>query len=532
MIQEKSRSAIQLIGRDDTLTAAFELAAKKHRDRPAFGADCWQPSYDELNATANRLAHALLRRDSALGDRVAIVMQDHSQVACAILAGLKAGKIIVTLNPAHPPIRLIQLLADAEPAFLVADSAHRELAAAIAPSGCSILTFDEEVSEGPTYNPSLPMAPETAFLVYTSGTTGHPKGVMETHAQRLHAVGIHTAAMGYTADDRITLFASLGTGQGTNMMFVALLNGSCLCPFSLSIRGTTKLAAWVLDQGITVYSSSASIFRHFMMALDQDVRFPLVRAVRLSSEAATSSDFALFQRHFPKQCKFVHMLSASETSHLSVFSCTASDEVPAGRIGVGAPSNGNELMLLNENGHPVEPGEVGEIVVRSRYLAAGYWHQPALTAERFSGDAGGMRQFRTRDLGRINSMGMLEYVGRLDSLVKICGNRVDLTEVETALRKLARVKDAAVDSTERNNHEHFLTGYVVVERDHSWSEASLRIALRRLVPDYMVPSAFVLLDSFPQTSSGKIDREQLRQLCPLGQQALTSAPRYRGRATH
>ena len=229
-----------------------------------------------------------------------------------------------------------------------------------------ILTFDEEVSEGPTYNPSLPMAPETAFLVYTSGTTGRPKGIMQTHAQRLHGVGIHTAAMGYTADDRIALFASLGTGQGSNMMFVALLNGSCLCPFPISVRGTTRLAAWVLDQEITVYSSSASIFRHFMKSLDQDVRFSLVRGVRLSSEAATSSDFALFQRHFPKQCKFVHMLSSSETAHLSVFSCTASDGVPAGRIGVGTPSNGNELMLLDENGHPVEPGEVGEIVVRPR----------------------------------------------------------------------------------------------------------------------------------------------------------------------
>ena len=508
-----------------SLPAAFERAAEKHRHRTALGAGSWQPTYQGLNTSANCFAHALLRHPGAQGDRVALLMQHDTPLIGAVLAVLKAGRIAVALNPMHPPARLRQVIEDAEPALMVTDSAHHDLAAAIAPPSCSIIQFEHEVAAGSIFNPSLAIgADETAFLVYTSGSTGRPKAVMQTHGLQLRAARIYTEAMEYTANDRIPLFGSLSAGHGVVAMWCALLNGGTLCPFPIAVNGSTGLRAWMIDQGITAYSSSASIFRQFMKSIDNDVKFPLVRAVRLSSESATSSDFALFQRHFAEPCKFVHTLSSSETANISVSRLSRNDEVPEGRLEIGTLSKGIELLLLDEGNQPVKPGEVGDIVVRGRYLAAGYWRRPALTAERFSGDICGIRQFRSGDLGRINSEGLLEYVGRADSRVKIRGNRVELAEVEDALQQLPAVERAVVISTERDNHEHWLTGYVVTAGSRCWSETGLRMALGDLLPHHMIPSAMVLLDSFPVTPSGKIDREQLRQLSPLLQQQSITKP--------
>src|SRR5262249_40151606 len=152
-----------------------------------------------------------------------------------------------------------------------------------------------------------------------------------------------------------------------------------------------------------------------------------------------------------------------------------------------------------------------QIVVSSRYMAAGYWRQPALTAERFTGVLDSLRQFRTGDMGRINPGGQLEFAGRTDARVKIRGNRIELSEVESALHRLPGVKQAVVDAIKRESKEPLLVGYIVTD-GHFWSHARLRTELRSLLPDYMVPSIFLLLENLPLTSSGKIDREKLREI--------------------
>src|SRR5262249_32631133 len=156
-------------------------------------------------------------------------------------------------------------------------------------------------------------------------------------------------------------------------------------------------------------------------------------------------------------------------------------------------SSGTQILILDETGRAVESGEIGEIVVKSRYIAAGYWRQPALTAERFSGTLGSVRRFRTGDMGLINAKGQLEFVGRQDARVKIRGNRVELSEVEGALQRLPGVKQAVVDATERENKEPALVGYIVLDDGYSWSPVRLRTELRSLVPNYMIPSKLLLL---------------------------------------
>ena len=176
---------------------------------------------------------------------------------------------------------------------------------------------------------------------------------MMTHRQFRRNVIIHTEAMDYCAADRIPLFGSLSGGQGITVMWCALLNGAALYPFPVIVKGVTGLASWMTRCGITVYASSASIYRNFMKTLDPDFRFFSVRAVRLSSEPATSDDFKLFQAHFPDGCWFVHTLSCSETCNIAWSRRAWGDKLPEGRLPIGAVSKGQEVLILDENDRPV-----------------------------------------------------------------------------------------------------------------------------------------------------------------------------------
>ncbi len=198
-------------------------------------------------------------------------MQHDTPAAAAVLAVVKSGRIVAALNPTHPPARLKQLMEDLEPALIVTDIAHRDLAAEIAGPVCTVVRFEDEIGQGPDHNPVLVTgADQTACIIYTSGSTGRPKGVMQTHRQIVRNVCDHTDAMGYTASDRIPLFGSVSSGQGNTLMWTALLNGTQLCPFPMIDVGVAGLGAWMIDQQITAYVSSAAVFR--ISWIDQRMR--------------------------------------------------------------------------------------------------------------------------------------------------------------------------------------------------------------------------------------------------------------------
>ena len=499
---------------DVSLVAAFERVAATFPSRVAIGSDVWEPTYRGLNEKANRLAHRLIACGVASGDRVAILMSHDAPMVAAVLGILKAGSIVVALDPSDPVFRLKMLVEDAEPSVIVTDVQNRNLAAELGHPGCKILNFESETATGPVQNPSIEIRPEqTAFLTYTSGTTGRPKGVMQTHRQVRRGAAAHTEAMRYTENDRIPLFAMVSTSQGSGGIWWILLNGATLCPFWLKTRGVTKLADWIIDRGLTVYVSSASIFRTLVKTIDDRRVFANVRAVRLASEAITADDFRAFRQHFPRTSIFVHTLSSSETSNIAWSRWTQDDNVPEGALPVGHFSRDTDVSLLDDDGQPVAPGEVGEIVVKSRYLANGYWRDPDLTAERFSAelDGNGTRQVRTGDLGRINADGLLEFCGRKDDRIKIRGNRIELLDIERALEGLPGIDRVAVVAIARDNHEPALVAFVVKRSDASWTVPRLRHAVRAKLPFHMVPSRIVFLESLPYNKGNKIDREELRQ---------------------
>jgi amino acid adenylation domain-containing protein len=497
---------------DESLVAKFERVASTFAARIALGSDVWEASYRELNETANRIAHRLIADGAAAGDRAAVLMAHDTPMVAAVLGALKAGQIVVALRPQDPVARLNMFVEDAEPGVIITDGQNRRLAIELAPSACNIVHFEPASTTGPVENPAI--APgQTAFLTYTSGTTGRPKGVMKTHRQLCRAAAAYSEAMQYTENDRAPLFALVSTGQGTTGLWCILLNGATLCPFPVNTKGVTGLADWILDRGLTVYFSSASIFRTLISTIDERLVFSKVRAVRLSSGAVTADDFRAFRKHFPPGSVLVHGLSSSETSNIAWSRWTQNDCIPQGVLPVGHFSRDINISLVGDDGQPVASGEIGEIVVTSRYVAAGYWRDPELTASRFSPelDNKGTRQVRTGDLARIDADGLLSFCGRKDDRIKIRGNRIELLDIERTLEKLPGIDRAAAIAVPRDKGEPMLVAFVAKKRNASWTPAHLRHAARANLPPHMVPSRIIFLDALPYNRGNKIDREALRK---------------------
>jgi len=499
---------------NESLPENFERLARMHPSRTALGSDAWQPTYEELNARA----HALLRRGGASGDRVAILMRHDAPQIAALISIFKAGRTAVVLNPGDPPSRLIQLRENAEAGLILTDETNRGLAGSIAGQNCGILSFDDHVSKGLIDNPNIGVSPDAiAILTYTSGSTGVPKAVMKTHRQLVHNSGRHSRVMEIVAEDRVALLSSLSGGQGLNTTWFALANGASLWPFPTMEKGVTGLAGWLIDHGITVYPSSPSLFRHFVRTLDDRASFQHIRVVKLGSEHATSEDFAVFKQRFSERCMFVHTLGGSETGTVASSRLWPGDIVPEGRLAVGKIADGMEVLLLDDHGKPVGPGKTGAIVVRSRYIAAGYWRNEALTAERFSQDPAdnGIRIFRSGDLGGFNAGGQLEFRGRGDAMLKIRGYRVEPSAVEEALLRLPGVEKAVIcgvlDGPEQRTR---LAAYILLRSGQTYSTPALRELLLAVLPSYMIPSSFQILEAFPLTPHGKIDREALQRKYP------------------
>ena len=340
--------------------------------------------------------------------------------------------------------------------------------------------------------------------------------MIQTHGNLLHLIRNTTNDFRITADDRLSHL----TPTAVTRTFGALLNGAAFLPFDVKQEGLTRLADWLIQEDITLYYFVPTAFRQFVHTLSRTHTFPRLRLICLSGETVQPRDVVLFRQHFSPDTLLVNGLGTTETGSIARYVIDRQTRLGGSLVPVGYAVDDVDIRVVDELGQAVAPGQLGEIVVRSRYLSPGYWRQPALTRQVFVSDPDDQstRLYRTGDVGRLSADGCLQHLGRKDFQVKIRGQRVEVAEIEMALLALDTVKETVVVAQHDTPDAPRLIAYVVPYHLAAPESHALRHALRLTLPDYMIPSAFVMLDRLPLTPTGKVDRQALP--APDGEQPL------------
>ncbi len=501
---------------EQAISQRFEQQVERYPLRLAIKTRRRSLTYDTLNRHANRVARSILAERPDRQQPVALLMEKDIGYFAAILGVLKAGDIYVPLAPTYPQARNALLIEDSGAAIILTDDANLNSARQLAATSSAIVINYDQLEPGlDDTNPAVAIAPtDYAYILYTSGTTGRPKGVVESHRNLLHNMLNYTNDHFLSCEDRLICLGSCAFSNILKDIFGAFLNGASLFPVDIQSDGLAGLGDWVRDQGITVYNSVPTVFRHFLSTLPANAVLSSVRFVRLGGEPVIRKDLDLLRRHFPANCVLVNGYGATETGTATMCVLDRDTEVTGSVVPIGRAARGMEVvLLLDDDGTPVADGDIGQIAVRSEYLACGYWKRPDLTAAAFRPDPDGSskRMYMTGDLARRLPDGRLVSAGRKDSQVKVRGHRIELGEIEGKLLEFPSVKEAVVTARAELRRDNQLVAYVV---PHAGTEVNtlveqLRRHLKEHLPPYAVPSALVVLAALPLSPNGKLDPKAL-----------------------
>ncbi|MGQ0609302.1 MAG: amino acid adenylation domain-containing protein [Chloroflexota bacterium] len=479
----------------------FAEQVLRHRACLAIGDGSRRLTYGALDAWSGAIASRLADAGVRPGDRVALFGRQGAAAIASVLGALRAGATYVPLDPDEPDGRLRSVLDRIDPMAIVADVGHAGRAARLWSHRPTLLPGDSHAPADPPQPEVTADAP--AYVYFTSGSTGEPKGVVDSHRNVLHNVMRYTNALRIQPDDRLTLLQAPAFSGAVSSTFAALLNGAALMPFRLDHGGVARLAEWMRTERITIYHSVPSVLR---AALASGGGFPEVRIVRLEGDRADARDVRLVRDRFESGTVLANGLGTTETGLCSQFKVDSSSTVDDGILAVGYPLPDMEIAVVDEGGSPVAFGVAGEIAVTSAYLALGYLDREDLTAAAFRPCEGrpGVRTYRTGDLGRLRPDQRLEYLGRRDGQLKVRGHRVEPAEVEAALVRLPGVREAAARTVSGPSGDGRLVAYLVPES--SLDLAAVDRQLETLLPPHMRPSTFITLRELPVGSNGKVDR--------------------------
>jgi amino acid adenylation domain-containing protein len=497
---------------EQSIAERFEWMARKYPAQVAVKTKTHELTYDELNNAANRLANAILMERGEKSEPIALMFEQGAPATVAILGTLKAGKFYVPLDPSLPFRRSEDILLDSTAGMILTNTKNVSKAKILAKDRRQVINIEDVESDVRTKNPELSIRPDAfAYIVYTSGSTGHPKGVVHNHRYVLYHAFEYDNSFHISPADRISLVVSWGFTGGSFIIYSTLLNGASLFPFDVTAEGLENLARLLLEEEITIYHSTPTLFRHLLDVLSPDERLPSLRLIRFGGEPVNKSDVLLYQSRFSRDCLMLNSLAATECGIICRYFVDKDTQISGTSVPVGYVADNKEILLLDDHGDPVDSNQTGEIAVKSRYLSSGYWGRPDLTAAKFieiPGEGKG-KIYLTGDLGRIAADGCLYHLGRKDFRVKIRGYRIELAEVEAALLDHHGVKEATVVSREGQSGNSQLVAYVVPATKLAPRVSDLRKFLKQKLPDHMIPTAFVSLDKLPLTPTGKINRHSL-----------------------
>ncbi|HEX8174908.1 MAG TPA: amino acid adenylation domain-containing protein [Pyrinomonadaceae bacterium] len=469
-----------------------------------------QMSYDELNRRANQLAHYLQSIGVGQEITVGLCVERSIEMVVALLGILKASGAYVPLDPTYPLERLSFMIEDAAISVLITQERLLDLLPVHWSQVVCLDTDWPEIARHATDNPQSSMTAENlAYLMYTSGSTGQPKGVSVTHRNVVRLVKETNYATFGPAEVFLQL-APISFDASTFEIWGSLLHGAKLVLMPAGVPTLEELGGALRSYGVTTLWLTAGLFHLMVDERLEDLSG--VRQLLAGGDALSAShvrrklleggDGALINGYGPTE----------STTFACCYEMTSSSRIKES-VPIGRPIANTEVYVLDKVMQPAPVGVPGELYIGGDGLARGYHERPQLTAERFlphpfSREAGA-RLYRTGDRVRYLTDGRLEFLGRLDSQVKLRGFRIELGEIEAVLNARSGVREAVVNVLEEEGRDKRLIAYVVADEEAVLKPGDLRRHLQERLPDYMIPSAFVLLDSLPLTPNGKVDRRAL-----------------------
>jgi amino acid adenylation domain-containing protein len=509
LLSDDAVAAIRSAGRGETVVIADEpvhaaVARIARADPDAIAAVCVGRTltYRDLDRRADALAARLRDTGSGSGSVVAIAMHRSPEAIVAMVAVLRTGAAFTVLDPAHPAARLdFQLTDVAAPVVVVdADAAPPPLPPGIATIGVGTGTEDAAVVAGDDAT-----AGGLAYVLYTSGSTGRPKGVLIDHTAFAHFIAAYRRAFGLTADDRMLQLPSMTFDIALGEIFTALSVGATLVLVAPDEAGSPAAIAELMRRERVTYAGLMPA----MLAVIDPQPYPSLRYVMAGGDVLPAD--AVNRWNLPGR-RFVNMYGPTEAAiSCTEYVCHGRDRTTPPPI--GRPQVNRQIYVVDRDGNPVPIGVPGELLVGGDGgLARGYLNQPELTAARFTADPYHPDRlvYRTGDLVRWTHDRQIEFLGRIDTQVKIRGLRIELGEIESVLQDLPGVGNAAVLARSGPTGERQLVGYVTpAVGAHEPDPERLGDALRERLPEYMIPTRWLVLDAFPLTSSAKVDRAAL-----------------------
>ncbi|MEV5237900.1 amino acid adenylation domain-containing protein [Streptomyces cinnamoneus] len=510
-----------------SLTDLFARSAGLRPQAPALTGNGRDITYAELDRASDDIAALLVDAGVGRGDLVGVLLERSHRMPGWIIGILKAGAAYVPLDPTYPRDRLHYMVADAQVKILIGDPGQ---AAVCGLDGVRVV---DPAAPAPAATPvGTPDPQDPAYVIYTSGSTGRPKGCVVTHANVLALLDAMLPLFDFGPRDRWSLFHSFSFDFSVWELWGPLATGgTAVVVPAAAARATEDFLRLLATEGVTVLNQVPSVFR-FLAREYADSGAPdlALRHVIFGGENVDLDVVRAFTEAAGERAPtFVNMYGVTETTVFTTGrTLTPEDLAGSVRSPIGVPLPHLTVELRDDALEVVADGEVGEMWVAGTGVTAGYLHRPDLTADRFR-TSGGRRWYRTGDLARRLPDGALEYLGRNDQQVKIRGHRVELAEVEEALRADAAVHDAAAAVTRDPDGNPLLVALVVAAGDDAFSVTALRRHARATVPAQLVPNRFLRVDALPLTPSGKLDRRAVQELADAASapRPATAGPRTR-----
>ncbi|TRV80761.1 amino acid adenylation domain-containing protein [Streptomyces sp. 130] len=513
LLDEPERTALEAAGRGPALpggpSTVHDAIARTVRDRPGAqalrGRDA-SLSYAELWEGAGRLAGRLTAEGVGRGDVVGVLMPRGPHAVTAMLAAWRAGAAYLPLDPDYPPARI---------AYMAADSGARTVLTSRGttppglPGGIRTLYVEDAAGTGPAgempAGPTVPLPDDPAYLVYTSGSTGEPKGVLVPHRALAERVRWMREGYGISAEDRVLHCASLSFDTCAEELFPALAAGATLVVADPGAPLPDQLTE-DFTADVTVMDLPTPYWQHLVGEPDAVAWPDRLRLLILGADQVQAAAVGAWRERFGDRVRLVNSYGPTETTVIATTADLGAADTRA-RPPIGTPIGGVTATVCDEHGGPVPPGTPGELLLGGTGVTHGYTGRPGATARAFVPDPygpPGSRRYRTGDLVRRRADGALEFLGRLDGQLKVRGYRVEPGETENALLAQRGVAEAAVVA-----HRDTLVAYVVPAAAEPVDPVALRSAVGALLPAHLVPAAVLVLDRLPLTPNGKLDRAAL-----------------------